>query len=75
MTGQQTPGHPKQHTQEQNQGSATDRQSTHVETEMLSPPGMTLWNDNIVPPREVCSQRTPIFGTAFLQKASNHKVR
>lgn len=45
--GQQTPGHPEQHKQEQNQGSATDSQSTHVETEMLSPCGMTLWNDNI----------------------------
>jgi len=76
MTGQQTPGHSKQHMQEQKQGSATydtGSRSIDVGIKMLSPPGTTLCNDNTVLPREVCSQRIFIFGTAFLQKASNHK--
>lgn len=41
---------------------------------MLSPTfiGTTLWNDNVVLRREVCSQRKPIFGTAFLLQALGH---
>lgn len=48
-------------------------QGINVVIMMLWHPGTTLWNDNTGLPREVCSQRTPIFGTALLQEASNHK--
>lgn len=69
MIGHQTPGHPKHHMQEQKQNSAAcdiGNQGIEVGIKMLSPPATTLWNDNTVLPREVCSQKTPIYGTAFL---------
>lgn len=75
MTGQQIPGYLKQQMQEQKQDSATcdtGNWGTAVGIR-VSHSRTAWWKSNTVPPREVCSQGTPIFGTALLQKASNRK--